>query len=148
AEQQPHGEHGRGDEERAGKADGADRVGAEPPDDERVHDLHRDPAQLRDDDGEGEREHRTQFLRQGRYSMVVIPIVVVAALLAQQPETVSLLNEPLYAPSLPKAERAKAEETLATTSTAYRKAPNDPAVILAYAEAVLAFGHVGDALEI
>jgi tetratricopeptide (TPR) repeat protein len=80
--------------------------------------------------------------------MVVIPIVVVAALLAQQPETMSLLNEPLYAPSVPKAERAKAEETLATTSTAYRKAPNDPAVILAYAEAVLAFGHVGDALEI
>ena len=80
--------------------------------------------------------------------MVVIPIVVLAALLGQQPETMSLLNEPLYAPSLPKAERAKAEETLATASAAYQKTPNDPTAIVGYAEAVLAFGRVGDALEI
>jgi tetratricopeptide (TPR) repeat protein len=60
----------------------------------------------------------------------------------------SLLNEPLYAPSVPKSERAKAEETLATTRAAYQKAPNDPAGILAYAQAVLTFGRVGDALEI
>jgi tetratricopeptide (TPR) repeat protein len=80
--------------------------------------------------------------------MVVIPIVVLAALLGQQPETMSLLNEPLYAPSVPKAERAQAEATLAATRAAYQKAPNDPAAILAYEQAVLTFGRVGDALEI
>ena len=80
--------------------------------------------------------------------MVVIPIVVLAALLSQQPETLSLLDQPLYAPSLSKAERAQAEETLATTRAAYQKTPNDPAAILAYEQAVLAFGRVGDALEI
>jgi tetratricopeptide (TPR) repeat protein len=80
--------------------------------------------------------------------MVVIPIVVLAALLSQQPETMSLLDQPLYAPSVPKGERAKAEETLATASAAYQKTPNDAAAILAYAQAVLAFGRVGDALEI
>lgn len=80
--------------------------------------------------------------------MVVIPIVVLAALLSQQPETMSLLDEPLYAPSLPKAERAKAEETLAATRAAYQKTPNDPAAILAYEQAVLTLGRVGDALEI
>lgn len=80
--------------------------------------------------------------------MVVIPIVVLAALLGQQPETMSLLNEPLYAPSVPKAERAKAEETLAVARSTYQKTPNDPAAILAYGQAVLMFGRVGDALEI
>ena len=80
--------------------------------------------------------------------MVVIPIVVLAALLSQQPETLSLLNEPLYAPSVPKGERAKAEQMLTATRAAFQKTPNDPAAILAYAQAVLAFGRVGDALEI
>jgi tetratricopeptide (TPR) repeat protein len=80
--------------------------------------------------------------------MVVIPIVVLAALLSQQPETMSLLDEPLYAPSLAKAERARAEETLAAARAAYQKGPNDPATILAYEQAVVTFGRVGDALEI
>ena len=80
--------------------------------------------------------------------MVVIPIVVLAALLSQQPETMSLLNEPLYAPSLSKAARAQAQETLASARAGYEKAPNDPAAILAYEQAALTLGRVGDALEI
>jgi len=80
--------------------------------------------------------------------MVVILIVVLAALLSQQPETMSLLDEPLYAPSLAKAERARAEETLTAARAAYQKAPNDPAAILAYGQAVVTLGRVGDALEI
>ena len=80
--------------------------------------------------------------------MVVIPIVVLAALLSQQPETLSLLNDQLYAPSVPNGERAKAEEALTATRATYQKTPNDPAAILAYEQAVLAFGRVGDALEI
>jgi tetratricopeptide (TPR) repeat protein len=80
--------------------------------------------------------------------MAVIPIVVLAALLSQQPETLSLLGEPLYAPSLPKAERATAEAALATARAAYQKAPSDPATVIAYEQANLALGRVGDALEI
>jgi len=80
--------------------------------------------------------------------MVVIPLVVLAVLLSQQPETMSLLDQPLYAPSLSKAERAQAEERLATTRAAYEKTPNDPAAILGYEQAVLTLGRVGDALEI
>ena len=41
--------------------------------------------------------------------MVVIPLIAVAALLAQHPETMSLLNEPLYPPAVSKQERVKAE---------------------------------------
>jgi tetratricopeptide (TPR) repeat protein len=80
--------------------------------------------------------------------MVVIPIVVLAALLSQQPETLSLLGQPLYPPSLPKAERAGAEAALTSARAAYQKTPSDPAAVIAYEQANLALGRVGDALEI
>jgi tetratricopeptide (TPR) repeat protein len=74
--------------------------------------------------------------------------IAMAALLAQQPETMSLLGEPLFAPSLPKTERRKAEADFAATHAAYEQQPNDPAAVLAFARATLAVGHVGDALEV
>jgi predicted Zn-dependent protease len=80
--------------------------------------------------------------------MVVIPIIAVAALLAQHPETMSLLNEPLYPPALSKQERVKAETEYAAARTAYEKQPGDPTVILAFEQANLALGRVGDAIEI
>jgi tetratricopeptide (TPR) repeat protein len=83
--------------------------------------------------------------------MVVIPFVAGAILmvaLGQHPETLSLLGAPLYAPSLPKAERQKAEAQLAAAHAAYQKQPNDPAAIVAFEQATLALGRIGDALEI
>ena len=68
--------------------------------------------------------------------------------LGQHPETMSLLGTPLYAPSLPKAERQKAEAQLAQAHAAYQKQPNDPASIIAFEQATLTLGRVGDALEI
>lgn len=67
-------------------------------------------------------------------------------LFAQQPETLSLLGDPLYAPSLPKAERAAAEAELARAHAAYMKDPASVAEILALQQAHLALGRVGDAL--
>ena len=83
--------------------------------------------------------------------MAVTPFVAGAILmvaLGQHPETLSLLGTPLYAPSLPKAERQKAEAQLAVTHAAYQKQPNDPAAIIAFEQATLTLGRVGDALEI
>lgn len=80
--------------------------------------------------------------------MVVIPIVILAALLAQHPETMSLLGEPLYPPSLSKADRKAAEATLATARAAYDRQPSDPTAIIGFEQANLALGRVGDALEI
>ncbi len=88
--------------------------------------------------------------------MVVILIAVLATLLApalssvegQHPETMSLLGEPLYAPSLSKGERAKAESALTSARAAYERRPNDPAAVIAFEQANLALGRVGDALEI
>jgi tetratricopeptide (TPR) repeat protein len=83
--------------------------------------------------------------------MAVIPFVAGAMLLVvlgQHPETLSLLGTPLYAPSLPKAERQKAEAQLAVAHAAYEKQPNDPAAIIAFEQATLTLGRVGDALEI
>jgi tetratricopeptide (TPR) repeat protein len=80
--------------------------------------------------------------------MLVILALVLAALVAQQPETLSLLGEPLYPLSLSKSARAQADETLRTAHAAYAKTPNDVAAILALARAHLAFGRVGDAIEI
>ena len=48
-------------EQRAAEADGADRLGPEPADHQRVDDPHRHPAELREDDRHGQREHRTEL---------------------------------------------------------------------------------------
>jgi tetratricopeptide (TPR) repeat protein len=79
----------------------------------------------------------------------VIRFAVVALLLAaQQPETMSLLDAPLYAPSLPKEERKKAEADWAQAYEAYKQKPSDAATVLALGRANLALGRVGDALEV
>lgn len=80
--------------------------------------------------------------------MFVILIALLATLLAQQPETMSLLEEPLYAPNLPKAARLAADAELARAHAEYVKAPSTPATIVALARAHAALGRVGDALVI
>jgi tetratricopeptide (TPR) repeat protein len=80
--------------------------------------------------------------------MAVMVAVILAAMLIQQPETLSLLGEPLYPFSLSKAARAKADEDLRTAHAAYAKTPNDVAAIIALEQAHLAFGRVGDSIEI
>ena len=80
--------------------------------------------------------------------MLVILALVVAALVGQQPETLSLLGEPLYPLSLSKSDRAQADETLRAAHAAYENEPNAVANVLALARAHLAFGRVGDAIEI
>src|SRR6185503_14503363 len=82
------------------------------------------------------------------YSMLVILALVVAALVSQQPETLSLLGEPLYPLPLSKSDRAQADETLRAAHAAYENEPNAVANVLALARAHLAFGRVGDAIEI
>jgi tetratricopeptide (TPR) repeat protein len=77
-----------------------------------------------------------------RFAMVAMLLVV------QQPETMSLLGEPLYAPSLPKDERKKAEAEWTAAYTAYKEKPADAATALALGRANLALGHIGDALEV
>jgi len=66
----------------------------------------------------------------------------------QQPETLSLLGEPLYARKLPKSERAKADADLARAHAAYTKQPSDPEAIVALARAHITLGRVGDAVVI
>jgi tetratricopeptide (TPR) repeat protein len=78
--------------------------------------------------------------------MVVLMILALAALVLQQPETMSLLDEPLYAPKLPKAERAAADAELARAHAAYVAKPSAIPEILALSRAHLALGRVGDAL--
>ena len=78
--------------------------------------------------------------------MVVMLIALLALLLSQQPETMSLLGEPLRPPKLPKAERTAADAELARAHAAYSTAPSAPANILALARAHVALGRIGDAL--
>jgi tetratricopeptide (TPR) repeat protein len=59
-----------------------------------------------------------------------------------------LLDEPLYAPKLTKAERAAAEAELARAHAAYTAKPSGPAEILALQQAHLALGRIGDALVV
>jgi tetratricopeptide (TPR) repeat protein len=83
--------------------------------------------------------------------MTVIGIAaasMLVAVLGQHPETLSLLGQPLYPPPLSKQERRDAEARFAEARAAYEKQPNDPAAVLAYEQASLALGRVGDALEI
>jgi tetratricopeptide (TPR) repeat protein len=81
-----------------------------------------------------------------RYSKGMWLAVVFAVLVSQQPETLSLLDEPLFAPSLSKADRDKANADLAAARAAYDKQPSSPATILALQEAYMALGRIGDAL--
>jgi len=80
--------------------------------------------------------------------MAVMVALVLAALLSQHPETLSLIGDPLYPLSLSKRARAQADDDLRTAHAAYEKAPNDVAAIVALAQAHLALGRLGDAIEI
>jgi tetratricopeptide (TPR) repeat protein len=73
--------------------------------------------------------------------------VAVAALVSQQPETMSLLDEPLYAPAVPRAERARLEQEVAQARADVGRDPASAEAALRLARAQRALGHVGDALE-
>ena len=62
AEQQTHAEDGQGEEQDAADADRADRLRAQRSDDDRVHQPHRHPADLGEDDRARERQHRPQLV--------------------------------------------------------------------------------------
>ena len=79
--------------------------------------------------------------------MFVVLMVVLAALLSlQQPETLSLLGEPLYPPKLSKDARVAAEAELQRAHAGYTANPSGVAEILALHRAHLALGRVSDAL--
>lgn len=83
-----------------------------------------------------------------RYSMGMTLVVVLALFLSQQPETLSLLGEPLFAPSLPKADKARADADLATARAVYDRQRSQPEAILRLDHALRALGRIGDALEL
>ena len=70
-----------------------------------------------------------------------------ASLLSQQPETMSLLKEPLYPPPLPKAERARLEDELGQARLDQAHDPVNVDAVLRVARAQQGLGRVGDALE-
>jgi tetratricopeptide (TPR) repeat protein len=80
--------------------------------------------------------------------MVVWPVVVFAALTLQHPETLSLLEKPLFPPKLSSEERSAREAALASARAAYGRAPASVDAAIALSRAHLALGHVGDALEV
>jgi tetratricopeptide (TPR) repeat protein len=87
--------------------------------------------------------------------MFVMLIAVLAILLPapsavarQQPETLSLLGEPLYPPKLSKAARAAADAELQRAHAAYTAKPSGVSEILAISRAQLALGRVGDSLVV
>jgi tetratricopeptide (TPR) repeat protein len=77
-----------------------------------------------------------------------VPSAIELNVEAQQPETLSLLGAPLFPPRLSREERAAADAAMRTAHAQYMKTPNDVAAIVALADAHVAFGRVGDAIEI
>jgi tetratricopeptide (TPR) repeat protein len=73
--------------------------------------------------------------------------VAAAGLLLQQPETMSLVKEPLYPPSVPRAERAQLEAQIAQARGEIGRDPANADAVLRMARAQRGLGHVGDALE-
>jgi tetratricopeptide (TPR) repeat protein len=80
--------------------------------------------------------------------MGVVVGLLLAAWLMQHPETMSLLDEPLYPPQLPKETRARLETELTSARAAYAKDPTSPDAALVLAQADTRLGRVGDALEL
>ncbi|HYT73458.1 MAG TPA: tetratricopeptide repeat protein [Vicinamibacterales bacterium] len=80
--------------------------------------------------------------------MSVMLEFVIAALLMQQPETMSLLEAPLYAPPLPSDVRARLETELASARTVYAKDPANADATLGLARVEMALGHAGDSIEL
>jgi tetratricopeptide (TPR) repeat protein len=81
--------------------------------------------------------------------VVSFVLVVTLALLGpiQQPETLSLLEEPLYAPSVSKAERARLEGEVAEARADLTRDPANAEAALRLARAQRDLGRIGDALE-
>src|SRR5258708_21308246 len=76
-------------------------------------------------------------------------ITVLLALLSfQQPETMSLLEKPLFAPPLSSEERSKREGALAEARAAYGRDRGNVDAALALARAEMALGRVGNSLEV
>lgn len=73
--------------------------------------------------------------------------VILAAALGQQPETLSLLDEPLYPPPVSRAERARIENEIAEARAAVGREPASADAVLRLARAQRDLGHVRDALE-
>jgi tetratricopeptide (TPR) repeat protein len=80
--------------------------------------------------------------------MVVWPVLAFAVLTLQHPETMSLLEKPLYPPKLSSEERSTREAALAAARAAYKDAPASADAAIAVSRAHMALGHVGDALEV
>jgi tetratricopeptide (TPR) repeat protein len=78
---------------------------------------------------------------------VLIALLLSLGILLQQPETMSLLETELYAPSFPRDVRAKLEADLAESRAGYQKDPKSADAAIAFIRAQVAIGHVGDALE-
>jgi len=66
---------------------------------------------------------------------------------SQHPETLSLLEEPLYAPPVSKSERARLEGEVADARTEVNRDPSNPDAALRLARAQRDLGRIGDALE-
>jgi tetratricopeptide (TPR) repeat protein len=65
----------------------------------------------------------------------------------QQPETLSLLEEPLYAPPVSKADRARLEAEIAQARGDVARDPTNANATLRLARALRDLGRIGDALE-
>ena len=74
--------------------------------------------------------------------------ILAAVLISQHPETLSLLEKPLYAPRLSSEERSSREAALAAARAEYGRAPASVDAAIALSRAHMALGHVGDALEV
>lgn len=72
---------------------------------------------------------------------------MVAGVLLQQPETMSLLEEPLYAPPISKQDRARLEDELTTARADVSRDPANADAALRLARAQRGLGRIGDALE-
>ena len=75
-------------------------------------------------------------------------VLLSLALLAQQPETMSLLEKPLYAPRLSGEERLRREADVAQARAAYQRDPASVDAAIALSRAEMAIGRVGNAQEI
>jgi tetratricopeptide (TPR) repeat protein len=79
--------------------------------------------------------------------MRVWPVLVFAVLLVQQPETMSLLERPLFAPPLSREEREKREDDLRAARAGFDRDSSSVDAVLALARAQMSLGRVGDSLE-
>lgn len=79
--------------------------------------------------------------------LVVGLLTALPSFAQEQPETLSLLGAPLYAPPVPREAREALEADLATGRAALKKDPASVDAALAVARADMGLGHVGDALE-